>query len=106
MAAHRSGAVSRFRVAIPLEGPNMQESAALHLVHDDTRSPAPLAEATPVWATGHDVQFYDGEEFLYETVANFLTDGLRAGQPLVVIATQAHRRGFLDQLRRSRRETL
>ena len=77
----------------------MQESAALHLVHDDTPSPAPLAEATPVWATGHDVQFYDGEEFLYETVANFLTDGLRAGQPLVVIATQAHRQGFLDQLR-------
>src|ERR1043165_4396011 len=98
-SVHATPGGFRLLLAVPLEGLHIPELAKLHLVHDDTPSPAPLAEATPVWATGHDVQFYDGEEFLFEAVASFLTDGLRAGQPLVVIATEAHRRGFLDQLR-------
>jgi signal transduction histidine kinase len=38
----------------------------------------------------HAVQFYDGEDFLFDTVARFLGAGLQAGDVLVVIATSAH----------------
>lgn len=60
----------------------------------------PLPEPTPAWRSGHDVQFYDSEEFLVIAVGKFLREGLRAGQPLVIIATEAHRRGFLEELAR------
>ena len=46
----------------------------------------------------HAVQFYEDEAFLVETVAIFLAAGLRAGDRLVVIATEAHRNAFLDAL--------
>jgi len=42
----------------------------------------------------HDVQFYAGDRDLYDTVVAFLADGLRTAQPLVVIATERHRRAF------------
>ena len=77
----------------------MSESAKLHLVTDEPMFSAPVPEATPAWTSGHDVQFYESEDFLYTSVASFLVDGLRAGQPLVVIATEKHRKGFLDRLR-------
>jgi hypothetical protein len=54
---------------------------------------------TPAWAVGHDVQFYESEMFLVDRVAEFLAEGIRAGQPLVVIATDLHRRGFAARLR-------
>ena len=47
---------------------------------------------------GHVVQFYDREEFLYDVVADFLGDGLNAGEPEVVIATRPHREAFLERL--------
>lgn len=46
----------------------------------------------------HIVQFYESEEFLYEVVARFLSSGLTAGAPVVVIATEAHRHAFNAQL--------
>jgi PAS domain S-box-containing protein len=61
--------------------------------------PVLLGEPPRAWATGHDVQFYDTEDFLYASVASFLADGIRAGQPIVVIATDVHRKHFTDYLR-------
>lgn len=46
----------------------------------------------------HFVQFYEEEEFLFDTVGQFLFAGLKAGDRVVVIATQAHRAGFLRRL--------
>ncbi|HEX2693973.1 MAG TPA: MEDS domain-containing protein [Gemmatimonadaceae bacterium] len=47
---------------------------------------------------GHDVQFYRTEAHLTRTVSDFLADGVRAGQPLIVIATPAHRKAFAVEL--------
>jgi hypothetical protein len=39
----------------------------------------------------HAVQFYCDDAELFETVGSFLSEGLLAGQPAIVIATSAHR---------------
>ena len=69
----------------------------LHLVKalDDA---APAIGSTPAGDTGHDVQFYRTEAHLTRCVADFLAEGVRAGQPLVVIATPAHRKAFAAEL--------
>lgn len=54
---------------------------------------------TPAGVPGHDVQFYDSEDFLVREVARFLAEGIRAGQPLIIVATHAHRRQFARRLR-------
>lgn len=41
-------------------------------------------------ARAHAVQFYDGEEFLFDTVGRFLAAGLTAGDTLVVVAAPEH----------------
>jgi PAS domain S-box-containing protein len=46
----------------------------------------------------HIVQFYESDDFLCDTVANFLGAGLEAGEPLLVIATAAHREAFRGRL--------
>lgn len=51
---------------------------------------APLPEPSPAWRTGHDVHFYDEEATLLPTVNRWLAEGVRAGQPMIVIATTAH----------------
>ena len=60
---------------------------------------APIALPVKNWATGHDVQFYETEEYLGSAVATFIVDGVRAGQPILVIATDAHRRMFEGRMR-------
>jgi hypothetical protein len=50
------------------------------------------------WASGHDVKFYDNEAYLCSAVGDFLADGIRATQPIIVIATPAHRREFIAHL--------
>jgi PAS domain S-box-containing protein len=60
----------------------------------DRRSPSPSQAATGQ----HHVQFYDKEEFLFDVVAGYLGVGLDAHQPLIVIATAAHRDAFCDRL--------
>jgi len=50
-------------------------------------------------ATDHIVQFYEDEDFLVERVVDFLNKGFGAGQPAVVIATEAHAGKFRDGLR-------
>ena len=46
----------------------------------------------------HLVQFYEGEDFLHEVVASFIGQALAVKEPVVVIATPEHRRGFSDAL--------
>jgi len=53
---------------------------------------------TPPGIPGHDVQFYKTDQYLVDTVVSFLGDGIRAGQPIIVIATDTHRRAFVDTL--------
>jgi PAS domain S-box-containing protein len=72
----------------------MSESARLQLVSEEAASVPP-----PAWTVGHDVQFYEAEEFLYDIVGEFLSDGVKAAQPFVVIATPAHRRAFAQRMR-------
>jgi KaiC/GvpD/RAD55 family RecA-like ATPase len=47
----------------------------------------------------HAVQFYGTDESLFTTVASFLSAGLVAGQPAVVIATPSHRIPIVRHLR-------
>jgi MEDS: MEthanogen/methylotroph, DcmR Sensory domain/His Kinase A (phospho-acceptor) domain len=42
----------------------------------------------------HTVHFYDNEQQLKDAVASFLHEGVSAGEPMVVIATQKHRQSF------------
>jgi hypothetical protein len=42
----------------------------------------------------HSVQFYEGDSFIYEAVAEFFAAGLQAGQPLVLISSEQHRDGI------------
>jgi hypothetical protein len=58
-----------------------------------------IADRQLGWTPGHDVQFYENEEFLQTAVANFLADGVRVGQPIIVIATSAHRKAFAERMR-------
>ena len=46
----------------------------------------------------HSVQFYEGEEFLVRSVADFLVAGFDVGEPAVVIATAEHRAGLAEAL--------
>jgi len=57
------------------------------------------AVPTPAGLTGHDVLFYRTDAFLTRTVVDFLAEGVSTGHPIVVIATEAHRRAFADGLR-------
>ena len=54
---------------------------------------------TPAYLTGHDVQFYRTDAYLTRSVVEFLSVGIRAGQPIVVIATEPHRKAFAEGLR-------
>jgi PAS domain S-box-containing protein len=48
----------------------------------------------------HAVQFYEEDEFLTRSVAEFAEAGLRAGEGVVVIATSAHRAAIEEELQR------
>jgi PAS domain S-box-containing protein len=49
----------------------------------------------------HLVQFYDDEDVLYDAVARFAAGGLASGEPVILIATEAHRRALVNRLRLS-----
>ena len=55
-------------------------------------------EPLPTASPRHAVQFYGTEHSLFSTVAGFLGEGLVAGQPAIVIATDSHRAGILEAL--------
>ncbi|HST06938.1 MAG TPA: MEDS domain-containing protein [Gemmatimonadaceae bacterium] len=54
---------------------------------------------TPPGVTGHDVHFYKNDSQLSRAVVHFLSDAIRVGQPIIVIATEAHRKAFSVGLR-------
>jgi len=54
----------------------------------------PQAAGVDAASGQHHVQFYDRDDHLYDVVAGYLGAGFEAGQPLVVIATEAHREAF------------
>lgn len=78
--------------------------------HGDAMHAEPLRTPTPssipkqadarVWQTRHDVTFYREDSALAPVVARFLSDGIRSGQPTVVIATASHRVAFTAELER------
>jgi signal transduction histidine kinase len=49
-------------------------------------------------SASHAVQFYDDQDFLFETVARFASAGLEAGDRVLLIVTPEHARGVLEQL--------
>jgi KaiC/GvpD/RAD55 family RecA-like ATPase len=51
-----------------------------------------------MFTTGHEVQFYDDDKRLVQVVGRFLSDGVRAGQPIILIATAAHQRQFIAEM--------
>src|ERR1041385_2716510 len=59
-------------------------------------------DPTPAGLPGHDVNFYRSDEALVASVVDFLAAGIRVGQPILVIATDAHRRAIADELRARR----
>jgi PAS domain S-box-containing protein len=78
----------------------MSKQTRLQLVANDV--PLPLPSQQPrAWEPSHDVQFYDSDDYLVTSVSGFLLEGIRAGQPLIVIATESHRRQFIECIRRS-----
>jgi PAS domain S-box-containing protein len=102
-AVARSDERRAFILLIPRVATLMSDLARLQLVTEETVLPMP--EPPRAWATGHDVQFYESEDFLADTVAAFLVDGVRAAQPILVIATAAHRKAFADRMRAARVST-
>ncbi|MGZ8377968.1 MAG: ATP-binding protein [Gemmatirosa sp.] len=48
---------------------------------------------------GHSVQFYENDAFLAAAVADFLGEGIQAGEPALVLATAPHRQAFGRRLR-------
>lgn len=51
-------------------------------------------ETTRIHASHHAVQFYGNDAELFKTVGAFLSEGLVAAQPAVVIATEPHRKAI------------
>jgi KaiC/GvpD/RAD55 family RecA-like ATPase len=52
----------------------------------------------PIHKHQHAVQFYGDEDALFTTVAGFVSEGLVAGQPAVLIATESHTESILEHL--------
>jgi signal transduction histidine kinase len=51
----------------------------------------PVAETSKLHRGHHFVQFYDNEFFLLDSITEFISDGLHAGDACVVIGTERHR---------------
>ncbi|MCY1040816.1 ATP-binding protein [Corallococcus sp. bb12-1] len=52
----------------------------------------------PSGDSDHRVQFYEDPLFLFDVVAKFLDAGFQEGEPAVVIASEAHAKGFTARL--------
>jgi len=72
---------------------------SLDLDGRDTHRPSAPEQHPLPDAHRHAVQFYDSEAYLASVVSEFLADGARANQPIVVIATPSHRTAFAKRLR-------
>jgi signal transduction histidine kinase len=61
-------------------------------------APRPRDNASPAAPHDHTVQFYDSDEFLAERVADFVRDGLRNAETVILVATPEHRDLFCARL--------
>src|SRR5688572_14241333 len=62
--------------------------------------PLCMVQSERLHAHHHAVQFYGSDESLFTTVAGFISEGLIAGQPAIVIATPRHCTAILAELSR------
>jgi hypothetical protein len=76
------------------------DNSALTLARELSQAGNP--SPTPAGVSGHDVHFYRSDEALVGSVVDFLSDAIRVGQPIIVIATEVHRRAFGNGLRAQR----
>lgn len=67
----------------------MSSSNLLHAQNPDPVSPR--HGRAPRALPSHDVQFYEGEDFLVRAVSSYIAEGLSAGQRVVVICSEPHR---------------
>jgi len=47
----------------------------------------------------HTVQFYESDDFLCSVITEYVSEGVRAGEPAIIVATQAHNEMFALALR-------
>lgn len=65
------------------------------------RSDVPLSESAPQKnqsSRHHEAQFYSDDESFLEGFTQFIDSSLKAGNAVIVIATESHRRGLLPRL--------
>lgn len=65
----------------------------------DGHAPLPSTGSRPDVPAQHVVQFYETAPFLLDTVRDFASTGLRAGEAVIVIATPAHCLGLDERLK-------
>jgi signal transduction histidine kinase len=63
-----------------------------------TASPLTAVRESAMSGHNHAVQFYESEDFLRDSVADFIGNGLVAAEPVIVIATEEHRNAFAGAL--------
>lgn len=61
---------------------------------------APRADGSALFAPEHVVQFYETDAFLLDALKDYIGAALRTGDAGIVVATQAHRAGLEEHLRR------
>ena len=69
--------------------------ASGHLVHKALPSPMPSQEKI---THSHEVHFYSDDAALLFVLAGFIEAALNAGNPVIVVATESHRKGLLQTL--------
>src|SRR6266850_2561968 len=88
----------------------MSDEATLRLVPAGQPPARPSLAEAEHWSDGlldhpadhdHIVHFYQDEAFLYEAVAHFAGAGVAAGEPVLIVATEAHRAAFAQSLQRN-----
>jgi signal transduction histidine kinase len=90
----------------PTRRSDMIETEVMHPTRQSGRAGLPVPDCgdtarnviTAFPGPAHSVQFYEDDEVLVAAVADFLAVGLTTGQPIIVIATEAHRRAFAERL--------
>jgi signal transduction histidine kinase len=71
----------------------------LNLTHTgDLGALSAVSEPGKLHKGSHFVQFYDNEFFLLDSITEYISNGLRAGDACVVIGTESHRDGLAAKL--------
>jgi hypothetical protein len=63
---------------------------------DEKRERVPIAEA--MRGTVHAVQFYETDDYLLQTLADYVVGALATGDAAIVVATDAHRSALAERL--------